>query len=126
MSSQPGVEAKIRVLVTGGHDFRDVELLGRVLGAVHARCGIELLIAEGRGGAELLAMEWATRHDIPLLTGEARGQLTEASITRLIEDGTPHLAVAFPGSHVTDKIAGLAAARGVRVLRISPGGERIE
>lgn len=68
------------VIVCGGRDFTDVELLFRFMDAQHAAAPISLVIEGGQrtyrdgqpvGGADLFAWNWAAARSVPCTTVEA-------------------------------------------------------
>ena len=55
----------MKVLVCGGRDFADYDLLKTVLSALHVTRGISIVIHGGATGADMLASRWAGTHMIP-------------------------------------------------------------
>lgn len=96
----------MRIVVTGGRDFADSALVERALGAVHSKHGIDLLIQGGARGADRLCAEWAWDRKIPVGTynadwntyGKGAGPIRNQ---RMIDEGKPDAAVAFPGGRGT-------------------------
>ena len=106
----------MRIVVTGGRDFADVSAVARALKAVHDKRGISLLIQGGANGADRLCAEWAWDRQIPVgiynadwkSHGKAAGPLRNQ---RMIDEGKPDAAVAFPGGRGTaDMVKRLTAA----------------
>lgn len=105
----------IRVLICGGREFQSRSLLCRVLDEAHDAEPFAVLIQGGAQGADRLAAIWAVEHGITVETfladwsmgrggGPARNQ-------RMIDDGRPCIAFAFPGGRGTaDMVRRLKAA----------------
>jgi predicted Rossmann-fold nucleotide-binding protein len=106
----------MRIVVTGGRDYADAAMVDRALSAMHRKHGIDILIQGGADGADRLCAEWAWERGIPVATynaewkahGKAAGPLRNQ---RMIDEGKPDAAVAFPGGTGTaDMLMRLAAA----------------
>lgn len=101
----------MRIVVTGGRAFNDKAFVAAKLAAVHAKHTISHLIQGGAGGADRLCAEWAWDNAIPVCTynadwkadGKAAGPIRNQ---RMIDEGKPDAAIAFPGGRGTaDMIA---------------------
>ena len=104
-----------RVLVCGGREYRDRSILFRVLDEAHEVDPIGVIVQGGADGADRLAVIWAVERGITVETyradwsqgrsaGPARNQ-------RMIDDGVPSYAFAFPGGRGTaDMVRRLKAA----------------
>lgn len=109
-------EGPVRLVITGGRRFTDGELIHRALSAVHRKRGIALLIQGGADGADRLCAEWAWDRDIPVATFNANWQkhgIVAGPLRnqRMIDEGRPDAAVAFPGGRGTaDMVARLIKA----------------
>ncbi len=95
----------MRILVCGGRDFKNYNLLKNVL---NEYCGIPNLtiIHGGAKGADSLAGVWAKNHDIYLKVFPADWKQYGKSAgpkrnQKMIEEGTPDLVIAFPGGNGT-------------------------
>jgi hypothetical protein len=103
----------MRIVVTGGRDFGDSVMVDRALSAVHRKHGIDILIQGGARGADQLCAEWAWDRKIPVGTYNADWKALgkKAGIVRnqrMIDEGKPDAAVAFPGGRGTaDMVARL-------------------
>jgi predicted Rossmann-fold nucleotide-binding protein len=112
----------MRVLVCGGRDYRNVSAVRHALDVLHARRGITLIIEGGATGADQLAREWAQRRCIEFKTfdadwkalGKRAGPLRNQ---RMINEGKPDGAVAFPGGRGTADMIRRAEAAGLKVWR---------
>lgn len=108
----------MRLLVTGGRDYRDRGHVYRVLDAVHAKVTVSTLIHGAATGADSLAAKWAeergvraesfpadwTDTDRPgaIIRKRKDGTLYDALAghvrnQRMIDEGKPDGVVAFPG-----------------------------
>jgi hypothetical protein len=107
----------MRVLVCGGRDFEDAEMVRDVL----AGLPISVLIEGGAQGADRLAREYADRLGLNRVTyraewarlGRAAGVLRN---WKMLADGKPDLVVAFPGGRGTADMVRRAQAAGVRTM----------
>lgn len=113
----------MRVLVTGGSDFDERELLFRVLNEQHGRTRFTLLIHGGASGADRLAGEWADANGVDVQVeapnwkkyGRAAGLIANGEMIRQ----NPDLVIAFPGGKGTADMVKRADAAGLLVLRVS-------
>lgn len=113
----------MRILVTGGRDFANANVVNMALDAVHRKRGIELLIEGGARGADTLARDWALARGIPLATVRAdwKRYRNAAGIMRnasMLARFAPHAVVAFPGGSGTADMIARAEAAGVPVWRV--------
>lgn len=115
-----GSERK-RVLVCGGRDFRDRNLVFTTLDALQPQPW--LIIEGGARGADALAQSWALDRRVTRLTypaewnkhGPAAGPIRNA---RMLAEGKPDLVIAFPGGAGTADMVAKARAAGVEVIEI--------
>ena len=111
----------MRVIVTGGADFRDRELLHTTLDAVPS--AITLLLAGDERGAESLALDYAESHDINFKEfyadyeghGPAGFRLRNQ---RMIDHGEPDMVIAFAGGRVARDLVRRAQRVGVDVFEV--------
>ena len=112
----------LRVLVCGGRDWRDAELVESALNSLHAARGpFARLIHGGARGVDRIAGRWARKngvlewdflpewHRAGTPDGPARNQ-------RMIAEGAPDLVVAFPGGLGTADMVERARAAEVEVV----------
>lgn len=106
----------VKIVVTGGRDFGGYGAVDSALHAVHRKHGIAALIEGGAQGADRLCAEWAKRNGVPVKQypadwerhGKRAGPLRNQ---RMIDEGRPDAAVAFPGGRGTaDMVARLQKA----------------
>lgn len=108
----------MRVLVTGGRDYRDATRVSAVLAAVRAKHGIDAVIQGGADGADRLCAEWAWDLGIPVATfnadwkqhGKSAGMIRNA---RMLTEGKPDCCIAFPGGKGTAHMLGLMRKSGL-------------
>jgi hypothetical protein len=112
----------MRVLVCGGRDFKDWDLLSEEL--TYLLGEIDVIIHGGAKGADRLAGDFAFAAGITeevylakwdehgLAAGPIRNQ-------RMLDDGKPDLVIAFPGGKGTADMVRRARAAGVEVREVS-------
>lgn len=129
----------MRVVVTGGRDYRDSARVAAVLQAVHAKHGVTAVIQGGADGADRLCAEWAWDHGIPVATMNAAWEDIErpgAVIKtrrdgtkydalagfhrneRMMTEGRPDCCIAFPGGNGTAHMLGLMKKSGLPLWEI--------
>lgn len=113
--------APLRILVTGGRDYDDINAVWRALDRLHADFGIAAIIQGGASGADRLAAEWGWLFDAEVVTfaadwsqgkraGPERNQ-------RMIDEGKPDAVVAFPGGCGTADMCRRAGAAGLKIWK---------
>lgn len=114
---------RVRLLVTGGRDYRDRKAAWEVLDKLLRERGIEVLIHGacplGTGGADRLAHDWAFARGVPVLPFPPREELDGKwpgagphRNERMLRAGRPTAGLAFPGGLGTDDmVARLKRAR---------------
>jgi hypothetical protein len=114
--------ANYRVLVCGGRDFDDHDLMFRVLnGILSDRWGEGLTIIHGGArGADRLAGSWAEYKgvDVEVYLADWNKHGKQAGYIRnsqMLEEGQPDLVVAFEGGRGTAMMVELAHDEGVPV-----------
>ncbi len=111
----------MRILVCGGRDYRDASALCEALDALHREKNVTALIHGAARGADALAAAWAAGRGVAARVfpanwtahGKAAGFIRNA---RMLRDGRPEMAVAFPGGKGTAHMVRLAKQAGVPVL----------
>lgn len=108
----------MRVLVTGGRDYRDAARVAAVLQAVKAKHGISAVIQGGARGADQLCAEWAWDNHIPVATfnPDWANEGKSAGITRnirMLAESRPDCCIAFPGGTGTAHMLGLMLKSGL-------------
>lgn len=111
-----------RVLVCGGRNYADRRHLYGVLDIAHANNRIVMLIAGGANGADALAIDWARKEQVKFQVfnadwealGRKAGPIRNQ---QMLDEGKPHLVIAFPGGRGTADMVERANAAGVPVVR---------
>jgi len=111
------------LLVCGGRDYNNRDLVERVLTDLLNVHGVDVLIEGSAAGADTLAFHWATARGIPVATvkplwhkhGKAAGMRRNYAMIKL----KPDLVVAFPGGKGTANMVLLAKKNNIRVLEIA-------
>ncbi len=109
----------MRLLVCGGRDFCDSDLVYRWLDVLNPSVVIQ---GESRG-ADQIAKDWAVSHDVELECypadwagrGLYAGPLRNA---QMLEVGNPDLVLAFPGGRGTANMVRQARSAGVLVISV--------
>lgn len=113
-----------RVIVCGGRDYFDRRSLYMVMDAAHRACPIELLIAGGAAGADALAVDWAGMAGVKSKVfpadweGEGRAAGPKRN-QRMLDEGKPHMVIAFPGGRGTADMVRRARSADVPVTVIT-------
>jgi len=110
----------MRVLVCGGREFADCDLLNIVLGSLCLSRN-DVIIHGAAPGAATLSGRWGETRGVPVEAypadwekhGRAAGPIRNKC---MLEEGRPDLVVAFPGGRGTTNLVQQARAAGVRVL----------
>lgn len=96
----------MRLLVTGGRDYRDFQALATLLDAIHAQTPITLLIHGAAPGTDSLAAAWAAFRHVPAQAypadwtthGKAAGPIRNQ---QMLTEGRPDAYLALPGGRGT-------------------------
>lgn len=119
----------MRVLVTGGRDYRNARTILNVLSILHAETPIDTIIHGGAGGcdldglygADVIAQDIAEQLgiDTQVYVPDWKAHGKKAGPIRnqlMLDDGKPNLVVAFPGGKGTADMVRRANAAGVMVI----------
>lgn len=114
----------LRILVCGGRDFSDRDLVFRTLDALARRAVIGVVIEGNASGADRIAGYWARKKRIRNLKfpadwkahGKAAGPIRNR---RMLSEGRPDLVVAFPGGRGTADMVSAARKAGVEVMLVA-------
>lgn len=130
----------MRIVVTGGRNFGDFDAVDRALSAVNRKHGIALLIQGEADGADALCKKWALSHGIPTMNVAAEWDNTErpgavvrrrrdgkyydaaaggVRNQRMIDEGAPDAAVAFPGGRGTADMVARLKRHGIPVWEVA-------
>lgn len=118
----PGERHGQRVLVCGGRDHADIGRVFDVLSMYHAERHFSVLMQGGAQGADSEAAEWAARHpEVRCLTykanwrkyGKRAGPIRNQ---RMLDEGKPHLVIAFSGGVGTADMVARARSVGIEII----------
>jgi NADPH:quinone reductase-like Zn-dependent oxidoreductase len=115
----------MRVLITGGRDFADRDLLFETLDRLHAVHGFTVLIHGAASGADTLAGEWAKECGVEVIAraadwkkhGRAAGPIRNQEMLK----ENPQMVIAFPGGKGTANMVAIAKKAGIEVMVIESG-----
>ena len=113
-----------RVLVCGGRDFNDYDLLESVLDTISSEVGVFQIISGCAKGADTLAIQYANKHEYPLREfpadwdkhGKAAGPIRNK---QMLDEGRPNIVIAFPGGRGTADMVNRSKKVGIEVIEIS-------
>ena len=110
----------MRVLITGGRNFDNRELLETTLDAVHASTPLSVLIHGAASGADTMAGEWASRNGnrscrLPCQFGNNTDAGAGPIRNREMLELSPDLLVAFPGGRGTADMISAAEQKGIPI-----------
>lgn len=111
----------MRVLVCGGRDFSDIEMLTEFLDKLHKSSPVQVIIHGDARGADKLAGVWARDNLVPIEKYPADWTKYGKSAgfrrnTQMLVEGRPDLVVAMPGGVGTAMMVDIATKAGIRVL----------
>lgn len=112
-----------RVLVCGGRDYTNEAMAFAILDAAHAANPIIEVIHGAAAGADMLAAMWAAKRGVPERPfqadwetyGKAAGPMRNR---KMLDEGKPHIVIAFPGGRGTRNMIEQAEGANVPVARI--------
>jgi len=112
----------VKVLVCGGRDWHDADLVESALDRLHAARGpFDRLITGAARGVDRIAGRWARKNGVlewDFLPEWHRAETPEGSARnqRMIAEAAPDLVVAFPGGIGTADMVERAKAAGIEVI----------
>ncbi len=112
----------LRVLVCGGRDVQDAELIESTLERLRAARGpFDCLILGGARGVDRIAGKWARKNGVlewDFLPEWHRAGTHDGAVRnqRMIAEALPELVIAFPGGNGTADMVERAKAAGVEVI----------
>jgi hypothetical protein len=120
----------MKVLVCGGRNFLNMQMVNDVLGAYHLECPITLLVEGGARGADRLARNWAAINNVQWVTYKADWDTfgKSAGVIRniqMLETERPDIVFAFPGGKGTQHMVSIAKKKGVQVIECSSDEEDV-
>ena len=114
----------MRLLITGGRNFDDRDLMWSTLDRLHAEYQFTLLIHGDARGTDRLAGAWAQERGIAALVCPADrkryGRAAGPKRNRQMLAEKPDLVVAFPGDSGTRHMVLIADEVGVKVIVVEP------
>lgn len=119
----------MKVLVCGGRDFNDQNLLFCTMDSLNAQRPITQIIHGGARGADSLAGYWAQQRSIPLINvfpanwdkyGKSAGYIRNQE---MLDEGQPDMVIAFPGGRGTDMMVKIARKAGVLTYQLNNQGQ---
>jgi hypothetical protein len=121
----------MRVLICGGRHFEDAETVHRELVRLHWQRPIQVLVHGSVTGVGIAAEAWARRNGVSVVryppNWEYFGKRAEGIRNAfMLEDSRPDLVLSFPGGRHTADLVYRASAGGIRVISVSPDGERTD
>lgn len=113
----------MKFIVCGGRDYADQFKARSVLDAVHAKCGISLLIEGGANGADRLARDWAFSNGIQVATFHANWDYYKGYAGPLrnqaMADQRPDGLIAFPGGKGTAGMIKICEEMEIKIMKIA-------
>lgn len=115
----------MRVIVTGGRDYAEKDVVELALDCLRRRCGPLTIIQGGSTGADALARAWAyQQEDVCLVNVPADWQKHKKAAgpirnNLMLDQCNPQLVVAFPGGKGTDHMVRTARKAGVPTITIN-------
>lgn len=116
----------MKILVTGGRNFKDWHTLDVILTRAHNEFGERLCIVQGGArGADQLARLWCAENGVACITMDAMwdyyGRQKAGPIRNawMLKHTTPSHVIAFPGGSGTANMCKLAKKQGTPVTRIT-------
>ena len=111
----------VRVLVCGGRQFDDRDMLNAALDKLHHERVFSLVISGGAPGADSLAEAWAKAAGVACKVynadwetlGRKAGPIRNE---QMLVEGRPDLVVAFPGGRGTAHMVRIAREAGIEVI----------
>lgn len=113
----------MKVIVCGGRDYTDEEMLRLELSMFDERTPITVLIHGGAKGADTMAGKWATDQGIPVRVYKADWESfgKSAGVRRnqlMLDKEEPNMVIAFPGGRGTAHMVMIATEGGYPVEEI--------
>ena len=113
----------MRVLVSGGRDFTDEQLVFRVLDHLHQKIGIDALIEGEATGVDTFGKNWAISRQVvvepyPADWDRYEGYAGRVRNAQMLREGKPDVLITFPGGDGTIDMRFKAIEAGVETVRI--------
>ncbi|MBU6293176.1 MAG: DUF2493 domain-containing protein [Planctomycetes bacterium] len=120
-AGRAAMENRMKILVTGGRDFGDRNLLFSGLDRIHAENPITMIIHGGAKGADALASEWAASRGVPVEVFKPNWRLGRHAGLQRNNDmlaSKPELVVAAPGGKGTADMVAKAKKASLKVVKL--------
>lgn len=122
----------MRVLVCGGRNFHDVDVVFSALDAVLKSCKHDCMtiIQGGATGADQLARSWCSYRSVPYDNYPAEWKKHGGKVAgpirnqRMIDEGKPDIVLAFPGGRGTADM--MRRARVAKIKVVTPVANPLE
>ena len=112
----------MKILVTGGRDFDQADVVNQTLDELHAQTPITLLVHGAAKGADRLAAAWAATNGVPEHASKPNyGRYGRGAGLKNNDDmlaTQPDLVVAFPGGKGTADMVRRARNAGLKVQQV--------
>ncbi len=113
----------MRVLVCGGRDFTNSDMVYYYLDYYHKNFMFDVVIEGDAKGVDRMAGYWARKNKIDLKIFKAQWDLYGKSAgykrnQQMLDEGKPDLVIAFRGGKGTTMMVNLAKQAGVEVIEI--------
>lgn len=113
----------MKVLVCGGRNYENWDMICMSLDKLHKKHGIDLIIEGGANGADAHAATWANNNNIPRCTYHANWRVLGAKAgpirnANMLKFGQPDCVVAFKGGSGTKGMVRLAKDAGINVWEV--------
>lgn len=114
----------MRVLITGGRDYKNRQRFNRYLDQFHWKNTIDLIIhGDCPTGADTLANDWATVNRVDCLPiaadwkkhGKSAGPIRNRL---LVDEGHPDVVIAFPGNTGTRDMITYARTKNIHIIEV--------
>ena len=113
----------MRILVTGGRDYSNQEMVNKILSKLNEFRGIEMIIEGGARSADSLARNWTRENSIPVKTvyadwnryGKKAGPIRNQ---KMLDEEQPDYVLVFPGGRGTQHMKSIAQKVGVKIMEV--------
>jgi hypothetical protein len=114
----------MRILVCGGRNYENSEVVHRELTRFHWQNPITVIIHGSVSGAGVAAEAWARRNQVAVVryppNWESFGRRAEKLRNDfMLADSRPDFVIVFPGGRDTADLAAKAVAVGIKIVRVA-------
>lgn len=116
-------ELGMRVLVCGGRDYADRDLLFMALDTLKLTRGVIIIISGCARGADTLGIEWAEARGVAVARFPADWEKYRRAAgpirnQQMLVEGKPDLVIAFPGGRGTADMVKRATTAGIETILV--------